>query len=328
MLQSVAVLPRPVRQARQPGGLDLRAVPRDLVDLAERQAGVLTRSQLANLGFREHHIRAAVEARRWRCFGRAVIVLHNAPLTTGQREWVAVLLPTKPAALAGLSGAASAGLRGFEPEKVHIVVPHDTQVRVPAWVRLHESRRFGIEDIARGSAPPHTPIARSVVDAAAWSRFPRRACAILCAAVQQRLTTADRLLAVLRNAGAIRHARIMRDILGDIGGGGHTLAEIDLGPLALRAGLPRPRRQALRPEPSGRVRYLDAEFDLPDGKVLVVEVDGRGHLEVGTWLDDADKQNEVVIRGRPVLRFPSLTIRLEGDRVVDQLRRMRLNHTP
>ena len=190
MAQSVAVLPRPVRQARQPGGLDLRAVPRDLVDLAERQAGVLTRGQLASLGFREHHIRAAVEARRWRCFGRTVIVLHNAPLTTGQREWVAVLLPTKPAALAGLSGAASAGLRGFEPEQVHIVVPHDTQVRVPAWVRLHESRRFGIEDIARGSAPPRTPVARSVVDAAAWSRFPRRACAILCATVQQRLTTA------------------------------------------------------------------------------------------------------------------------------------------
>ena len=71
----------------------------------------------------------------------------------------------------------------------------------------------------------------------------------------------------------------MRDILGDIGGGGHTLAEIGLRPLALRAGLPAPRRQVLRREPDGKVRYLDAEFDLPDGTVLVVEVDGFVHLK-------------------------------------------------
>jgi hypothetical protein len=29
-----------------------------------------------------------------------------------------------------------------------------------------------------------------------------------------------------------------------------------------------------------------------------------------------------------VLRFPSITVRLNGSRVVDQLRRLRLAHTP
>lgn len=319
---------RALTQAQQPTGADHLAVPAGLDYLAERQAGVLTRRQLATTGVTLHDVETATQARRWRTFGRNVVVLQNAPLTPQQRAWVAVLLPTKPAALAGLSAATAAGLRGFEPDRVHILIRHATGVRVPSWIKLHESRRFSERDISNSAAPPQTRTARSVIDAATWSRYPRRACAILCAAVQQRLVTADQLLAELRTAGAIRHARIMREILGDIAGGGHTLAEIDLGPVALRAGLPRPRRQVLRREPSGKVRYVDAEFDLPDGAVLAVEIDGAVHLRPESWWDDSDRQNEVVISGRSVLRFPSLTLRLTPARVVDQLRRMRVAHTP
>src|SRR5205807_1733388 len=107
-----------------------------------------------------------------------------------------------------------------------------------------------------------------------------------CAAVQQRLTTPGRLAPELRRAGAVRHIAVLRALLDDIAGGGHTLAEIDLAPLARRAGLPPPRWQSLRREPGGRVRYVDAEFDLPDGTVLAVEVDGAVHLEPLTWWDD------------------------------------------
>lgn len=324
----VYMLNRRARQHSQPTGCDLLAAPPPLADVVDRQEGVLTRRQLAAAGFPDRRVRTALDARRWRTFGRTVVVLHNGTLTPRQREWVAVLLPDKAAALAGLSAATAAGLRGFEPDQVHIVVGHDTQVSAPRWVKLHESRRFGVADINPVAAPPRTRAARAVIDAATWSWPPRRACAILCAAVQQRVVPADRLLTELRRAGRIRHVRIMRDILGDIGGGGHTLAEIDLGPLALQAGLPRPRRQVLRPEPNGRVRYIDAGFDLPDGTVLAVEIDGAVHLQPQAWWDDTSRQNEIVIAGRPMLRFPSLTVRLDGPAVIDQLRRMRLAHTP
>jgi hypothetical protein len=273
-------------------------------------------------------LKAAVTGRRWHTYGKNVVVLGNAFLSQRQRRWVAVLLPGKPCALAGLSAAESAGLRGFEAEDVHVLVEHSTHTAMPSWVKIHESRRFSDDDINRTFGLPRTRVSRSVIDAAAWSRFPRRACALLCAAVQQRLTTADRLAVELAEAGAVRHVRAMRAILGDISGGGHTLAEIDLGRLAARAGLPPPQRQRMRRQADGEVRYLDAEFDLADGTVLTVEVDGRGHMHVETWLDDTDRQNEVVIGGRPVLRFPSLTVRLEEGRVVDQLRRMRIAHTP
>jgi hypothetical protein len=45
-----------------------------------------------------------------------------------------------------------------------------------------------------------------------------------------------------------------------------------------------------------------AGFDLPDGTTLVVEVDGRGHPEVQKWMDDLDRQNEVVIDGPTELK--------------------------
>ncbi len=313
-------------QLRQPQGDRPVAVPGPLALLAAAQSAVATRTQLSAVDISRDRLRAHLDARRWQAFGRNVVVLHNAALSDDQRRWVAVLLPDKPAALAGLSAATAGGLTGFDPEQVHVLVPHDTHAAVPAWVKLHESRRFSESDIVRTIGPPRTRMSRSVIDAATWSRWPRRACAILCAAVQQRLTNADLLLAELHRAGPVRHVAIMRDILGDIGGGGHTLAEIELGPLALRAGLGRPRRQRLRPEPNGTVRYLDAEFDLPDGTILAVEIDGAVHLRPESWWADTKRQNEIVIGGRPMLRFPSLTVRLEPGTVVDQLRRMRLVH--
>jgi hypothetical protein len=182
--------------------------------------------------------------------------------------------------------------------------------------------------VVRSGGPARTSASRSVVDAATWSSRPRRACAILCAAVQQRVTTSARLLRELQRAGHVRHVAIMRAILGDIDGGGHTLAEIDLAPLAARAGLGPPRRQALRREAGGKARYVDAEFDLPDGTVLAVEIDGAVHLQPTSWWDDTKRQNELVIGGQLVLRYPSLTVRLDKPEVVDQLRRIRLAHPP
>lgn len=327
MAGTVERVHRPAVQRRQPVGDDLVGVPAVLAARANEQCGILTRRQILDAGISARQLRAEHRARRWRVLGSNVIVLHNADLSAAQRTWAAVLFLDKPCALAGLSAAAAAGLRGFEPDRIHVVVAHDTHVRVPVWVKLHESRRFRPTDIHLSSGPPRTSTARSVIDAAAWSAWPRRACAILCAAVQQRLVTPTTLSRELSRAGQVRHAAVMRDVLGDISGGGHTLAEIDLAPLARRAGLGPPRRQQTRLEPSGRRRYLDAEFDLPDGTVLVVEVDGAGHLDPDTWTDDLDRENEVVIGLSPVLRFASVTIRIAPQRVVDQLTRMRLAHS-
>src|SRR5262245_14710691 len=108
--------------ARPRGGSRCVAVHQELARLAERQCRVVTRAQLHAGGFHKDDIRSAVSACRWQPVGRRVVVLHNAPFKQLQRDWVAVLLAGKPAALAGLTAATAAGLTGFADEQVHVVV--------------------------------------------------------------------------------------------------------------------------------------------------------------------------------------------------------------
>ena len=125
-----------------------------------------------------------------------------------------------------------------------------------------------------------------------------------------------------RQRTPLRHRRVLRAALRDIAQGADALSEIDFGVLCRRQELPRPTRQALRVEPNGRRRYLDVEWITPDGRRVAAEIDGAIHLRVEQWVSDQPRQNEVVIGGTTVLRFPSVTVRTDEVRVADQLRRV------
>ena len=149
----------------------------------------------------------------------------------------------------------------------------------------------------------------------------RPACGILAAAVQQRLASADELRDVVQQDHRLRHRALLLAVLADIAGGAEALSEIDFARLCRRHGLPEPTRQAIRNDRFGRRRYLDAEWRLPDGRVVVAEIDGALHLIYHQWWDDSLRQNELVISGSSVLRFPSALMRCAESTVVDQLTR-------
>ena len=44
-----------------------------------------------------------------------------------------------------------------------------------------------------------------------------------------------------------------------------------------------PTRQVVRLDKQGRRRYLDCVWVLPDGRVIVLEIDGSFHAEVTDW---------------------------------------------
>ena len=100
------------------------------------------------------------------------------------------------------------------------------------------------------------------------------------------------------------------------------MSELDFIGLCRRHGLPDPRLQVVRRDRDGRRRWLDAVFDLPDGRELVVEVDGAAHLCVQQYADDLDRTIELVIDGKTVVRVAAVTLRLAEDRVADQLARL------
>lgn len=289
--------------------------------LVQRQEGVLRRTQLRAEGFTRSELRSQLEAGRWQAVGPSVVITHNGPLTALQKRWAAVLHAGPSAALAGRSALALEGLKGWECEPIHLVVArgHSPGRLAELGVVVHETR-IAIDNADR-HGPPRTSVARSAIDAASWSTTARTSCGMLAAVVQQRLTTAAHLLTALDSAGRVRHRRVMRLALADIGGGADALSEIDMGRLCKKHGLGVVVRQQVRIDGQGRRRYLDGVLVAKDGASVAFEVDGAPHMSVGRWSQDMHRANELLIVGQPLFRFSNITIRTEPALVVDQLGR-------
>lgn len=210
------------------------------------------------------------------------------------------------------------GLTGWSRAEVHVLAPSGTarpRLRGPV---LHRTGDWSAVDLAPVRRL-HRVAAAAVLAA---SSFPthRSACGLLAAADQQRLTSPTDLRAALTAAPRARHRAAMLSAGADIAQGADALSEIDLRRLCRRFGLPLPTHQAVRVEANGRRRYLDAEWRFPDGRVVAVEVDGACHLAPQQWVKDQLRQNQIVIGGTIVLRFPSIVVRDSPALVAAQLR--------
>jgi hypothetical protein len=109
---------------------------------------------------------------------------------------------------------------------------------------------------------PCTEVACAAIDAAAWQPWSRFACALVAAVVQQRLCTADELDPAMQHVGRVRHKAHLREAVRDIRGGSQALSEIDLIRVCRRFGIQEPDRQVERFDSHGRLRYLDAEWEI------------------------------------------------------------------
>ncbi len=272
--------------------------------LASRQAGVVTRQQCAAVGVTMRFVDNQVRSRRWLALTPRVVLLHNGDPTRIQRMHLAVLDQGCPAALTSHTSLEIAGFRGFaaEAEPIHLVVPRGAKCLSFPWLVVHESRRFDGSGTVRTQGLVRVDNPRAAVYSAAWQRWPRFVYAQLAAVVQQRVCTVSQVDEALRVVGRVRHKKHMRLALRDIAGGAEALSEIDVAALCRRFGLTPPRRQVRRRDPSGRLRYLDCEWELPDGSLVVLEVDGAHHLEVAHWEADMRRERELVLSRRRVLR--------------------------
>lgn len=166
---------------------------------------------------------------------------------------------------------------------------------------------------------PCTEIHRSAVDAGAWQRWPRFAVTMVASVVQQRVCKVSQLHRALDEAGKVRHRKLMRLALADISGGAEALSEIDVARMCRRFKIRPPSRQRKRRDRSGRIRYLDCEWDLEDGTTVVLEIDGAHHMDVINWNADIKRQRKVVTRHRHLLRATATEARLEQEDIVVDL---------
>jgi hypothetical protein len=290
---------------------------------------VVHRRQLLKAGLGPHVVDANLCAERWLTMGEGVVLLQNVPPDRRQLMWVAVL-DAGECALGSHTSLELAGFRSFasEAEMIHLVVPRGNKVTRFDGVQVHESRRLHPEQTIFTEGLPRTPTARAVLDAAAWQPHPRFAATMVAAAIQQRLVTTAELDAMLRTVGRIRHKQYLREAVADATDGAQALGELDLARMCRQFRLLRPERQVPRRDSSGIWRYLDAEWHLADGDVVVLEVDGRFHMEASSWQADMRRERSIVVGRKFVLRATNFEVRHEPAAVVRDLRALGVPLTP
>lgn len=284
---------------------------------------VATIAELIGAGWTYSAVRAQLDAGRWRQFGRA-IVLHSGEPTQQERHAVILLNCGPKAVWTAFTAVEMCGLTGWERDETHVLVSAGTRKpRLRGFpCRLHYTSNWDTSRhlVARRLHRPADALAL----AAATFREARPACGVLCAGVQQRLVTAQMLTDALERQPRLRHRRVLLSAAADIAQGSQALSEIDFVRLCRRYRLPAPARQAVRTDTQGRRRYLDAEWIRRDGRRVVVEVDGALHLVAARWWSDQLRQNQLVISGSLVLRYPSFVVRTETELVAEQLREVGL----
>lgn len=260
-------------------------------------------------------MRSEVSAGRWTTAGRHTVVIGTGR-PAGEGEWWHALWETGAgAALDGVTALLAAGLTGFTgftADTIDVALPMNNRRRRVEGVTVHRRREIGP---TTGSGLLRCASEWATLRAAQWARTDRTAALLVCLAVQQRLVAPNRLLAAWGTVSRSRRRRFLDAVIRDVCDGAHSLGELDFARLCRRAGLPPPSRQVVRTGPGGRV-YLDVAWE---DIGLVVEIDGGHHALALDPVDDALRQNDLVLDADLVLRVPVLGLRLAPDRFMAQV---------
>ncbi|WP_460813044.1 hypothetical protein [Nocardioides salsibiostraticola] len=279
--------------------------------LVSSQDGMVARRQLTAHGVGWDHVHHQVVADRWVIRSPRVISTFTGTPTTNQLRWLAVLHAGPRSMLGGLTAAAQHGLEGWERATVTVLVDDELSFEPVEGVHFFRSRRPFDLMISPKAGIPRCRLEPALLLWAGYDAVPRAAHGVLAASIQQRLTTPERMVDWVDRLRPLRRAKPFKATLSDIAGGSHSGAELDIARMCRRFRMPQPSRQVARTDRLGRRRWTDAEWDLPDGSVLVLEVDGSFHTEVLQWHDDLRRTRQLVTPRRLVVRCSAYEIRHE-----------------
>ncbi len=287
--------------------------------LIAAQHGMVARRQLNRHGVDWDRVRDHGAARRWVERTPRVISTVTGELTHAQREWLAVLHAGERSMLGGLSAATRHGLTGWQRDVVTVYVDDELSFEPVDGVRFFRSRRPF--DLLRHPRPgiPVSRLEPSVLLFAAYQTSPRPAHGVIAASIQQRLTTVERMVEWVDVLRPLRWSKPFKRTLGDIAGGAHSGAELDVRRMCRRYGLPMPDGQRPRVDHAGKRRWTDCEWRLRDGSTLVLEVDGSFHLDVLEAMSDHRRGRRITTANRVVVRCSAFELRFEDREVAADL---------
>lgn len=278
--------------------------------------GIASRDQALAAGTSRKQIAANLKSGRWQGLHRAVYATHNGPIAFQARVHAAVLAAGSGAAASHRTAAILVGLINVSSTAdsfdigeareddgrdalIHVTVQHGRRVAAPRGVRIHVSRRL---DVMRHPSriPAQTRIEETVLDLVDLAADQDAVVGWLATACGKRLTTPDRILAVLVRRPRARWRALAMEALGDVRAGTHSVLERRYMCDVERAhGLPRGQRQAPHDRPGGRI-YDDVWYT---AFRTVVELDGRVAHPALQRSRDLRRDNIAVVRGDSVLHF-------------------------
>ncbi len=223
--------------------------------------------------------------------------------------------------IAGRSALVLSGWRDVQRRPIHMLVPTARQPRGnPPWLQVHRRRSMPTNSLGSlPRVPPHLAAAQ----AAAWAVTDREAMFLLTSGMQQGVITPARLDAEVANHPTLRRRKLIREVAAEYLNGLQSVNEIDFAKLCRRYRIPAPVCQTPRLDLAGKWRYTDAEFMLNDGRTLIVEIDGLHHLDPLNWLEDIQRQNQLmVVSDALLLRVATWTLKREPDQFMPFLARV------
>lgn len=251
-------------------GDDLNRGARLLQACVRGQSGLLTRAQALGAGISPDQLRWKVKSGRW-------VTIHPGVYLTepGRQDWeaqavAALLFVGRPSALSGISAAHAWGLVRDPGAAIEVTVPYGRRQSIRPGIVTRRSRYFDTR-VDPDAWPHRTTVEHTVLDLAG-ERDLDGVIALIARACQRRMTDELALLDALANRPTQTGRALLVEVLSDLPGGAHSLAEVRyVRDVEQAHGLPPGLGQQTGPGQTERDRVYD-------GPRVIIEVDGRrGH---------------------------------------------------
>lgn len=270
-------------------------VPRQLLELARRQAGVLSSQQVTGAGLSRNTATSKVKLGRWKRIYPGVYATFTGPVTRDARLW-AIVLYAGPGAR--LSHETAAELLRFSDERcplIHVTIPGSRKVRTPRGTVIHRSsyvstpwQPFGL--------PPHTFIEETIIDLVQTAANLDDVIALVTSAFGRKLTSEPHLRRAAAERKKLRWRHELDEIISVAAGGTHSVLEYRHDRDVQRAhGLPEPVKQARFRKADGTNGYRDRYYPQYGG--LVIELDGKRFHSEERRGQDQTRDNQAAVTG-------------------------------
>jgi len=280
-------------------------LPPELRELAELQAGVLSRQQIIGAGLSSEIVSSRLRRGSWQQVYPGVYCTSSGEPSRQARLWTAVLYAGRGAMLSHQTGAELWGLADEPSSLIHVTIPGNRRVTRQPGIVLHLSGRAN-QAVHPSALPPRTWLEETVIDLCNTTRDLDAAVGWVTKALGRRLTTQERLREALQARSRLRWRAQLAELLQPDSAGIHSVLEYRyVRDVERPHRFPAATRQA-QSRRNGRNLYRDTLYEAYN---TAVELDGRvAHPGDSRW-NDIHRDNAATTAGISTLRYGWLEVK-------------------